>query len=326
MPSLHRKLRKPSKPPRLSPPRHRLHRPNRPNLNLRNRSWLRRQPLPPKRPLYQPLRPRRPLYQLLRPNRPRHRRHRLSRPRRRSRRHSRSHHRHLSTSMLCRKYRKRCQPRRPHRAKVKAEPSAPKGAETKTAETTTPAPHASHAKPAAQSATKTAKVEPAAQPSAEAAKPQPAAQASSSTKPKPSAKPPVTASPEQEAASEPKPGWTPMALAPADKDTVGKPKVAPKRSDAGSYNAKIWSALARHKSRIGKSGSATVTFSIGAGGGLRSIKISGSSGDSAARSDGGRDRARCRALPAAAGPRLGVLYDPHLFPLTPNVPTLRYYD
>jgi protein TonB len=165
-------------------------------------------------------------------------------------------------------------------AKVKAEPTTPKGAETKTAETTTPAPHASHAKPAAQSATKTAKVEPAAQPSAEAAKPHPAAQASSSTKPKPSAKPPVTASPEQEAASEPKPGWTPMALAPADKDTVGKPKVAPKRSDAASYNAKIWSALARHKPRIGKSGSATVTFSIGAGGGLRSIKVSGSSGDS----------------------------------------------
>ncbi len=85
---------------------------------------------------------------------------------------------------------------------------------------------------------------------------------------------------EQEAAAEPKPHWTPMALAPADKDTVGKPKVAPKRADAGSYNAKIWSALARHKPRTGKSGSATVTFSIGPAGGVRSVKVSGSSGDS----------------------------------------------
>ena len=165
-------------------------------------------------------------------------------------------------------------------AKVKAEPSTVKGAETKTAETNTPAPQASHAKATAQNAPKTAKAEPAAQPSADAAKPQPAAQVSGSTKPKPAAKPPVTAPREQDAATEQKPAWVPMALAPADKDTVGKPKVAPKRVEAGSYNAKIWSALARHKPRIGKSGSATVTFSIGAGGGLRSVKISGSSGDS----------------------------------------------
>jgi periplasmic protein TonB len=45
------------------------------------------------------------------------------------------------------------------------------------------------------------------------------------------------------------------------------------------YNAKIWSALARHKPRTGKAGSATVTFAIGAAGGLRSARISGSSGD-----------------------------------------------
>lgn len=84
----------------------------------------------------------------------------------------------------------------------------------------------------------------------------------------------------QEAATESKPRWTPMALAPADKDAVGKPKVAPKRVDAGSYTAKIWSALARHKPRAGKAGSAAVTFSIGPAGGIRSVKISGSSGDS----------------------------------------------
>jgi protein TonB len=85
---------------------------------------------------------------------------------------------------------------------------------------------------------------------------------------------------EQQAATESKPRWAPMALAPADKDTVGKPKVAPKRADAGSYNGRIWSALARHKPRTGKSGSATVTFSIGPAGGVRSVKVSGSSGDS----------------------------------------------
>lgn len=74
----------------------------------------------------------------------------------------------------------------------------------------------------------------------------------------------------QEAATGSKPRWTPMALAPADKDTVG---------GAGNYNAKIWSALARHKPRTGKAGSAAVTFAIGPGGGLRSARISGSSGD-----------------------------------------------
>jgi protein TonB len=85
----------------------------------------------------------------------------------------------------------------------------------------------------------------------------------------------------QEAATETKPRWTPMALAPADKDTVAKPKLTPKRAEtASSYNAEIWSALARHKPRAGKAGSAAVTFSIGAAGGLRSARISGSSGDS----------------------------------------------
>ncbi|MGE5260778.1 MAG: TonB family protein [Actinomycetota bacterium] len=85
----------------------------------------------------------------------------------------------------------------------------------------------------------------------------------------------------QQAAAEPKPRWTPMALAPADKDTVGKPQLEPKRAESASgYNRKIWSALARHKPRAGKAGSAVVTFAIGPGGGLRSARISGSSGDS----------------------------------------------
>ena len=91
------------------------------------------------------------------------------------------------------------------------------------------------------------------------------------------------AEPEQPkfAATSSTPRWTPMALAPADKDNVGKPKLAPKRTEsAGGYNAKIWATLARHKPRAGKAGSAVVTFAIGPAGGLRSAQISGSSGDS----------------------------------------------
>jgi protein TonB len=84
----------------------------------------------------------------------------------------------------------------------------------------------------------------------------------------------------KQAAVEPKPRWTPMTLAPADKDTVAKPKLEPKRSESMSgYNAKVWSALAHHKPRAGKAGSAIVTFAIGPAGGLRSARISGSSGD-----------------------------------------------
>jgi periplasmic protein TonB len=91
---------------------------------------------------------------------------------------------------------------------------------------------------------------------------------------------PAAASATQQAAAESKPRWTPMSLAPADKDTVAKPKLTPERAqNAGGYNAKIWSALARHKPRAGKAGSAAVTFSIGPAGGLRSARISGSSGD-----------------------------------------------
>jgi len=99
---------------------------------------------------------------------------------------------------------------------------------------------------------------------------------------KPAPKPQAPAAePEDQAATEQKPRWAAMALAPADKDTVAKPKLSPKRTEsAGGYNSKIWSALARHKPKTGKSGSASVTFAIGPGGGLKSVRVSGSSGDS----------------------------------------------
>jgi protein TonB len=84
----------------------------------------------------------------------------------------------------------------------------------------------------------------------------------------------------KEATVEPKPRWRPMALAPADKDTVAKSKLERKRAvSVSGYNAKIWSALARHKPKAGKAGSAVVTFAIGPAGGLRSARISGSSGE-----------------------------------------------
>lgn len=78
--------------------------------------------------------------------------------------------------------------------------------------------------------------------------------------------------------------WKPMALAPADADTPApKPKLAapaPKSTEsAASHRAKVWSALARAKPRVGERGSATVSFSIGANGALRGVRVAKSSGN-----------------------------------------------
>jgi protein TonB len=69
--------------------------------------------------------------------------------------------------------------------------------------------------------------------------------------------------------------WLPMALAPADKPVAKEPQ----RLTGPAYSSKVWSALARHKPRAGQSGSATVVFSIGMGGGLNSLSIGKSSGN-----------------------------------------------
>jgi len=66
----------------------------------------------------------------------------------------------------------------------------------------------------------------------------------------------------------------PMALAPSDASPPRKP------ISSSSYNSAIWSALARHKPRVGRPGSASVTFEIGSNGRLRFAKVSRSSGDS----------------------------------------------
>jgi protein TonB len=73
--------------------------------------------------------------------------------------------------------------------------------------------------------------------------------------------------------------WKPMGLAPADKPSISLSQGQPKRPDAAGYRGKVWSALARHKPNAGQRGSATVTFAIGAGGALRFVRVSQSSGN-----------------------------------------------
>jgi protein TonB len=70
-----------------------------------------------------------------------------------------------------------------------------------------------------------------------------------------------------------------MGLAPADKPSISLTQGQPKKPDAGSYSAKIWSALARKKPNAGQRGSTTVTFAIGPAGSLRFVRVSQSSGN-----------------------------------------------
>lgn len=74
-----------------------------------------------------------------------------------------------------------------------------------------------------------------------------------------------------------KPHWKPMTLAPNEKLTQ---RLSAAKQSVKSYNSRIWAALARHKPRDGRRGSASVTFGIAANGQLRFVRVSGSSGDS----------------------------------------------
>jgi protein TonB len=74
-----------------------------------------------------------------------------------------------------------------------------------------------------------------------------------------------------------KPRWKPMSL--AANQTPAQPSSKAKRLSAQSYNSKIWSAIARHKPRAGRRGSASVTFGIAANGRLGFVRVSRSSGD-----------------------------------------------
>jgi protein TonB len=68
-----------------------------------------------------------------------------------------------------------------------------------------------------------------------------------------------------------------MGLAPADKPVPAQVPTA--RPSGAAYASSVWSALARHKPRAGKNGSATVVFAIGGNGALRGLKIGRSSGN-----------------------------------------------
>jgi len=74
-------------------------------------------------------------------------------------------------------------------------------------------------------------------------------------------------------ASRPSSQQRPMALAPSDTITP------PKRLSLSAYSGKVFGAVARHKPRIGRQGSAKVAFGIGAGGQLAFVRVVGSSGD-----------------------------------------------
>lgn len=113
-------------------------------------------------------------------------------------------------------------------------------------------------------------------------------QASEPVKKKPSAQvgpnvksiPKPAPKPNQTKISQVNPRWQPMDLAPADKPSISATQSQPKRSDAGSYDAKIWSALARKKPKADQRGSTTVTFAIGPTGVLRFVRVSQSSSNS----------------------------------------------
>ncbi len=83
-----------------------------------------------------------------------------------------------------------------------------------------------------------------------------------------------------------KPNWQPMSLGFA-KEKQASPQAsatsapAPKPISSGTYRAKVWASLSRHRPRLGKAGSATVTFNIGPNGARRGARVSRSSGDSA---------------------------------------------
>jgi protein TonB len=123
------------------------------------------------------------------------------------------------------------------------------------------------------------------------------AQPSASPGPSPSANTSVSPSPSPSAST--RPGWQPMTLgfgkdkkrapapapapraAPAKPDAE-KPAAKPRPSLSGAaYRARVWASLARHRPRIGKAGSATVVFTVGPSGALRSARVARSSGNQA---------------------------------------------
>jgi len=71
--------------------------------------------------------------------------------------------------------------------------------------------------------------------------------------------------------------WKAMSL--GSTGETSKVEKSGNRSSEQAYNKYVWSTIARHKPRVGRGGSATVTFAIGTNGMLRSVSASRSSGD-----------------------------------------------
>jgi len=92
------------------------------------------------------------------------------------------------------------------------------------------------------------------------------------------AKPSVreTQSPQQKGSSQPF-RWKAMSL--GSPSETSKAETNSNRSSEQAYHKYVWSTIARHKPRVARGGSATVTFAIGTNGMLRSVRISRSSGD-----------------------------------------------
>jgi protein TonB len=89
-------------------------------------------------------------------------------------------------------------------------------------------------------------------------------------------KTPPTATLYSDVAQQDKPRWKPMMLAPKERTPVPPPK---KKANLPNYASTVWATLASHKPKSRQHGSTTVTFAIGRGGALGSLRISRSSGN-----------------------------------------------
>ena len=90
-------------------------------------------------------------------------------------------------------------------------------------------------------------------------------------------KKPVTPSRAQQQRKSPPSRWTALSLGSAKEASHKKAKTP--RVGARDYNMRVWSSIARHKPKLGRGGSTTVTFGIGGNGMLRGVRVSRSSGD-----------------------------------------------
>jgi periplasmic protein TonB len=82
---------------------------------------------------------------------------------------------------------------------------------------------------------------------------------------------------QQKKSSASPPRWKAMSLGSATEAPQTKAKTG--RMSSKDYNMRVWSSIARHKPKVGRKGSTTVTFGVGSNGMLRGARVSRSSGD-----------------------------------------------